>query len=177
MTMFATRHRWFRLAAAAVLAFCAGQAAAAPAHAAAAAADTIVVDRAHPFGSLSRDLVGLSYEMRELATRCTSGTCVGGFDASRGNLVDLLRNFGSSNVWIAGNQLDRDTLWVPAGQTAPDPLPAWVQDVVTPADIARLDGLLRATGWKAEVGVNLHGTVQLTVPAGSALILTLDGCA
>jgi hypothetical protein len=30
-----------------------------------------------------------------------------------------------------------------------------VQDVVTPADIARLDGLLRATGWKAEVGINL----------------------
>jgi hypothetical protein len=66
-----------------------------------------------------------------------------------------MRNLGRSNLRIAGNQLDRDTLWVPAGQRPPDPLPSWVQDVVTPADIARLDQLLRQTGWKAEVGINM----------------------
>jgi hypothetical protein len=109
----------------------------------------------HPFGALPGDFVGLSYEMRELSTQCTTGVCAGGFDAGRGNLVALMRNLGRSNVRIAGNQLDRDTLWVPAGQTPPDPLPAWVKDVVTPTDIARLDRLLRATGWKAEVGINL----------------------
>jgi hypothetical protein len=121
----------------------------------AAATTTIKVDPARPFGALPPDFVGLSYEMRELSTRCTTGTCVGGFDAQRGNLATLMRNLGRSNVRIAGNQLDRDTLWVPAGQQPPDPLPEWVKDIVTAADIRRLDGLLRATGWKAEVGINL----------------------
>ena len=168
MTMFETRRGWFRLAAAALLAACAAPAGATSARA--EAADTIVVDRAHPSGALPRDFVGLSYEMRELATRCRTGTCVGGFDASQGNLVALLRNFGRSNVRIAGNQLDRDTLWAPAGQAPPDPLPAWVQDVVTPADITRLDGLLRATGWRAEVGVNLaHYDAALAADEGHAL--------
>jgi hypothetical protein len=173
MSMFRIRHRWFRLAAAAALATCAGQAAVVTA-AQADASDTIVVDRAHPFGALPGDFVGLSYEMRELATQCTSGTCPGGFDARRGNLVALLRNFGRSNVRIAGNQLDRDTLWVPAGQAPPDPLPTWVKDVVTPADIARLDGLLRATGWKAEVGVNLaHYDPALAADEARTLTSTL----
>ena len=172
MTMSMTRHRWLRLATAALLATAAGQAAAAPAHA--DAPTTIVVDRAHPFGALPGDFVGLSYEMRELATRCTTGVCPGGFDASRGNLVALLRNLGRSNVRIAGNQLDRDTLWVPAGQTPPDPLPSWVQDVVTPADVKRLDGLLRATGWKAEVGVNLaHYDPVLAADEARTLTSTL----
>lgn len=178
MIMSRTRHRWFRLVAAAALATVAGQAAVAPAQAEAPAQadapDTIVVDRAHPFGALPGDFVGLSYEMRELSTRCTTGTCPGGFDASRGNLVALLRNLGRSNVRIAGNQLDRDTLWAPAGQSPPDPLPGWVQDVVTPADIARLDGLLRATGWKAEVGVNLaHYDPALAADEARTLTSTL----
>src|SRR5947207_48308 len=126
----------------------------------AAAADgatgtTIAVDRAHPFGALPRDFVGLSSAMRELSALCTTGDCTGNFDARQGNLTALYHNLGRSNVRIAGNQLDRDTLWVPAGQQPPSPLPAWVADVVTPADIARLAGVLRETGWKAEVGINL----------------------
>ena len=116
---------------------------------------TITIDRTHPFGALPSDFVGLSYEMRELSKLCTNGPCTGNFDARQGNLITLLRNLGRSNVRIAGNQLDRDTLWVPAGQQPPSPLPAWVADVVTPADIARLAGVLRETGWKAEVGINL----------------------
>jgi hypothetical protein len=140
------------VATAAILAVAGGQAVA---HAADTAGTTITIDRAHPFGALPSDFVGLSYEMRELSTMCTTGTCVGGFDARQGNLVQLFRNLGRSNVRIAGNQLDRDTLWVPAGQQPPNPLPTWTADVVTPADIARLSGLLRATGWKAEVGINL----------------------
>jgi hypothetical protein len=121
----------------------------------AAARSVITIDPAHPFGRMPADFVGLSYEMRELSAQCTTGDCTGNFDATRGNLVALYRNLGASNVRIAGNQLDRDTLWVPAGQQPPDPLPAWTADVVTPADIARLDQLLRRTGWKAEVGINL----------------------
>src|SRR5690348_3764227 len=91
---------------------------------------TIAVDTAHPGGRLAADAVGLSYEERELGT--------GGFQARTGNLAALLRGLGRGNLRISGNTLDRDTLWVPAGQQPPDPLPAWVQDVVTPADIARL---------------------------------------
>jgi hypothetical protein len=116
---------------------------------------TIAVDRAHPFGALPSDFVGLSYEMRELSKLCTTGTCPGNFDGRQGNLVALYRNLGRSNVRIGGNQLDRDTLWVPAGMQPPNPLPPWTADVVTPDDIARLNQFLRASGWKSEVGINL----------------------
>jgi len=135
---------------------------------------TIAVDAAHPAGRLPADFVGLSYEMRELSALCTSGVCPGGFDATRGNLTALLRNLGRGNVRIAGNQLDRDTLWVPAGQSPPSPLPAWVADVVTPADIARLDRLLRVTGWKAEAGINLaHYDPVLAADEARTLAATL----
>jgi hypothetical protein len=127
----------------------AGQAAfaAEPAPATPASQATIIVDDAPPGGRLPSDFVGLSYEERELG--------VGSFDAGKGNLVNLFRTLGRSNVRISGNTLDRDTLWVPKGQQPPSPLPDWVQDVVTPTDIKRLDGFLRATGWKAEVGINV----------------------
>src|SRR5947207_1664672 len=137
----------------AMLALAVGQAV--PAAADPGAGTKVTVDRSHPFGALPRDFVGLSYEMRELSALCTTGDCTGNFDAHKGNLVALMHTLGRSNVRIAGNQLDRDTLWVPAGQQPPNPLPDWVKDVVTPADISRLNGVLRATGWKAEVGINL----------------------
>jgi hypothetical protein len=129
---------------------------------------TITVDTAHPFGALPRDFVGLSFEMRELG--------VGNFDASTGNLVRLFRTLGTSNVRIAGNTLDRDTLWVPAGKQPPQPLPSWVQDVVGPADITRLGGFLAATGWKAEVGVNVgHYDPALAADEAATLSGTLHG--
>src|SRR5438067_4333271 len=150
------RLRRLAMAAAAVaLAVAGGQVVASSAGAADTARTTIAVDRAHPFGALPSDFVGLSYEMRELSALCTTGDCTGNFDPHKGNLIALYQALGRSNVRIAGNQLDRDTLWVPAGQQVPNPLPSWVADVVTPADIARLNGVLRATGWKAEVGINL----------------------
>jgi len=58
--------------------------------------------------------------------------------------------------------LDRDTLWVPRGQQPPDPLPEWVQDVVTPADIERLDRFLRAAGWRTAVRGD-DGRVRIAV--------------
>ncbi|AGZ40644.1 glycosyl hydrolase family 79 C-terminal domain-containing protein [Actinoplanes friuliensis] len=108
---------------------------------------TITIDAAQSGGRLPADFVGLSFEMRELG--------IGNLDPAKGNTAALMRTLGPSNLRIAGNTLDRDTLWVPEGQQPPDPLPEWVQDVVTPADIRRLDGLLRKTGWKSEVGINL----------------------
>jgi hypothetical protein len=107
----------------------------------------ITVDPKHPAGRLPADFVGLSFEMRELG--------IGNLDPRKGNMVSLLRTLGPSNVRISGNTLDRDTLWVPEGQQPPDPLPGWVRDVVTPADIQRLGQFLDATGWNSEVGINL----------------------
>jgi hypothetical protein len=112
-----------------------------------AVAATISVDTAHPAGRLPADFVGLSFEMRELG--------IGNLDAHKGNLAAMLRTLGPSNLRIAGNTLDRDTLWVPQGQQPPDPLPDWVKDVVTAADVQRLDTFLRSTGYRAEVGINV----------------------
>ncbi|GAB3908593.1 hypothetical protein GCM10029964_108610 [Kibdelosporangium lantanae] len=110
-------------------------------------AATITVDSAHPAGRLPADFVGLSFEMRELG--------IGNLDPAKGNVAQLFRTLGRSNVRIGGNTLDRDTLWVPAGQQVPDPLPEWVKDVVRPTDIQRLNRLLHTIGWKAEVGINV----------------------
>jgi hypothetical protein len=108
---------------------------------------TISIDAAHPGSRLASDAVGLSFEERELG--------IGNLDAGKGDMVQLFRTLGASNVRIGGNTLDRDTLWVPAGQPPPNPKPDWVQDIVTPNDIKRLRGFLDATGWKAEVGINV----------------------
>lgn len=115
--------------------------------AAADTATTIIVDAAHPAGRLPADFVGLSFEMRELG--------IGNLDPAKGNVAAMFRTLGRSNVRISGNTLDRDTLWVPAGQQPPSPLPDWVADVVTPADLQRLSRLLAVTGWRTEVGINL----------------------
>jgi hypothetical protein len=111
------------------------------------ASTSITVDTRHSTGRLPADFVGLSFEMRELG--------IGNLDPHKGNMVSLFRTLGRSNIRISGNTLDRDTLWVPAGQQPPNPLPTWVQDVVRPTDIQRLDRFLGATGWKSEVGINL----------------------
>jgi hypothetical protein len=123
-------------------------AAAAPVTATAAAAGaTITVGLQRPAGRLPADLVGLSFEMRELG--------VGNLDARKGNMAQLFRTLGPSNVRISGNTLDRDGIWLPAGQSLPEPQPEWLQHVVTPADIKRLDEFLTVTGWKTELGINL----------------------
>ena len=108
---------------------------------------TIALDTAHPAGRLASDFVGLSFEMRELG--------IGNLDATKGNAAALFKTLGRSNVRISGNTLDRDTLWVPRGQQVPDPLPTWVNDVVTPADLQRLNRFLSVTGWNTMVGINL----------------------
>jgi hypothetical protein len=120
---------------------------AAPAHAVVGDSATVTIDAAHPAGRLAADAVGLSFEMRELG--------IGNLDPDRGNIAQLFRTLGASNLRIGGNTLDRDTLWVPQGATPPMPKPAWVEDVVTPADIRRLRRFLDTTGWRAEVGVNV----------------------
>jgi hypothetical protein len=118
-----------------------------PGAAAGAATATVTVDLANPGARLPRDLVGLSFEMRELG--------IGNLDARKGNMVQLFKTLGRSNVRISGNTLDRDGVWLRDGEALPSPQPDWLQHVVTPADVKRLDEFLGATGWKAEVGINL----------------------
>jgi hypothetical protein len=141
------RRRWASAAAVVLLAGL-GQAAGTATEAAADGPQaTITVDQANPAGSLPADFVGLSYEIRDLGT--------GNFDPVQGNLPQLFRTLGRSDLRIGGNTLDRDTLWVPEGQQPPDPLPSWVKNTLTPADITRLDHFLAATGWQAQVGINV----------------------
>ncbi|GAA4472675.1 glycosyl hydrolase family 79 C-terminal domain-containing protein [Phytohabitans houttuyneae] len=121
-----------------------GGAAAAPTPDSAA---TVVVDTSQPGGRLPSDFVGLSFEVRELG--------IGNIDARRGNLAQFFRTLGRSNVRFSGNTLDRDAIWLGDGQQLPDPLPEWVQHIITPADIERLDDFLAATGWDTAVGINL----------------------
>ena len=108
---------------------------------------TITIDTTHPAGRLASDFVGLSFEMRELG--------IGNLDPAKGNAAALFKTLGRSNVRISGNTLDRDTLWVPQGQEPPNPLPTWVNDVVTPTDVKRLNRFLSVTGWNTMVGINL----------------------
>jgi hypothetical protein len=131
----------------AIVAAVAGVVPAASASVSAGPSVMVTVDSGHPGGRLPDGFVGLSFEMRELG--------IGNLDPHRGNMVALLRTLGRSNIRISGNTLDRDTLWASGNQPAPDPLPDWVKDVVTPADVQRLGRFLTATGWRAEVGVNL----------------------
>jgi hypothetical protein len=141
--------RWAAVAAASVTVLASAAPAATAATPAAAVSDTatVAVDAAHPAGRLAGDAVGLSFEMRELG--------IGNLDPAKGNVAQLFKTLGTSNLRIGGNTLDRDTLWVGAGQLPPDPKPVWVEDLVTPNDIQRLGRLLDRTGWKAEVGINV----------------------
>jgi hypothetical protein len=132
----------------------------------AAAPTTIEVDATHPLGPLPADFVGLSFEMNELS--------MGRFDAKKGNLARLFANLGKSHLRIGGNTLDRDTLWVPAKEKPPEPLPAWVKNQVTPADIARLRDFLAATGWKSVVGINLaYWDARLAADQARTMVATL----
>ncbi|HEY3632219.1 MAG TPA: glycosyl hydrolase family 79 C-terminal domain-containing protein [Jatrophihabitantaceae bacterium] len=138
------------------------------------ATTTISVDTAQAGNRLPADFVGLSYEMRELSASCTTLDCIGNFDGRSGNLAALFKTLGVSNLRISGNQLDRDTLWVPNDQPVPNPLPDWVKDVVRPADIQRLAGFLQRTGWQAEVGINLaHYDPALAADEARTLYSTL----
>ncbi|MFC7535113.1 hypothetical protein [Actinoplanes sp. GCM10030250] len=136
---------------------------ASPGAATAPATATIAVDLAHPGARLPGDLVGLSFEMRELG--------IGNLDARKGNMVQLFKTLGRSNVRISGNTLDRDGIWLPEGQALPSPQPDWLQHVVTPSDIKRLDEFLGATGWKAEVGISL-GRWDPAAAADQARVMT-----
>jgi hypothetical protein len=94
-------------------------------------------------GSLFRTgAVGLSIEARELGTT--------NLNARHYRLVRLMRLLGPSLLRIGGNSVDL-SWWTSSGELPP----SWATNVVTPADLDALRGLLRATGWRVLLGVNL----------------------
>ena len=103
------------------------------------AASAVAADPARPSPSTARiRSASCRRTSSGCPTRCAScrrtappATAPATSTPSKGNAVALFRTLGRSNLRISGNQLDRDTLWVPAGQPAPDPLPSWVADIVT----------------------------------------------
>jgi hypothetical protein len=86
--------------------------------------------------------VGLSIEARELGTTHLS--------AGHYRLVRLMRLLGPSLLRIGGNTVDA-SWWSRDGE----PPPSWATSTVNPADLYALRGLLRATGWRVLLGVNL----------------------
>lgn len=110
---------------------------------AAGSAINVQLDTSHTVGALPPDFAGISFEESELGH--------GTIDAGTGNLVALFQGLGQDNLRLGGNTLDRDDYWNPSG----GPLPSWALVSITPADIANLATFLQATGWKAEVGLNM----------------------
>ncbi|MBA3806803.1 MAG: hypothetical protein H0X28_00195 [Solirubrobacterales bacterium] len=103
---------------------------------------TLTLDTQRPGSVFSRGAVGFSTEAGELARRRLSG--------ERPSLVRLMRMLGPSVLRIGGNSVDR-SWWTSKGE----PAPAWATATITPRDLAILHGLIRATGWRVLLGVNL----------------------
>lgn len=86
--------------------------------------------------------IGLSLEAGELRTEH--------FNVSHYRLVRLMRLLGPSLLRIGGNSLD-SSWWTSRGE----PPPPWATSTVTPADLYALRMVLRATGWRVLLGVDL----------------------
>lgn len=89
-------------------------------------------------GRIAPGFVGLSYEKAILSTPL--------FSASNLPLVRLFRLLGPGLLRIGGNSVN-ETLWNPAGR-------GLARGETAPADIERLAGFLRATGWRVIYGLN-----------------------
>jgi hypothetical protein len=102
----------------------------------------LTVEPKRPGREFALGAVGLSLETKELATKDIS--------ASHRSLVALMRLLGPGVLRIGGNSLDY-SWWTSDAEQPPE----WATSVVTPADLARLRGLLEATGWRVVLGVDL----------------------
>ncbi len=107
-----------------------------------ASAPTLKIDTKRPGSTFERGAVGLSTEAGELGR--------GRLSAARPTLVRLMRLLGPGVIRIGGNSVDV-SWWTSSGE----PPPAWATSTVTPADLSVLRGLLRATGWRVLLGVDL----------------------
>jgi hypothetical protein len=89
---------------------------------------------------LASDFVGLSFEANLLAQPALTA----------GNLATYLETLGQGVLRFAGNQVDK-AFWTSTGEKAPP----WAMTTLTPADLQRLATLVKASGWKVILGVNL----------------------
>ena len=103
---------------------------------------TLRLDTKHLGSPFDLGAVGLSAEAQELSH--------GRFNVSHASLVRLMRLLGPSVLRIGGNSVDL-SWWTSSGE----PPPVWAENTVTPADLQLLRGLLKATGWRVLLGVDL----------------------
>ncbi|MHB8241793.1 MAG: hypothetical protein ACYDHN_07355 [Solirubrobacteraceae bacterium] len=107
-----------------------------------AAGATLSVEAGRPGATFARGAVGLSLEAHELDS--------GRITSAHSRLVRLMRLLGPSVLRIGGGSVDL-AWWTSNGEAAPQ----WARSTITPADLSSLHGLLRATGWRVLLGVNL----------------------
>lgn len=112
-----------------------------PAAAQAASVAALRIDTHHPGLPYPSGTIGLSTEAWELK---------GHLNVRNRNLVRLMRLLGPSVLRVGGNSVDL-SWWTSDGEGAP----AWATSTVTPADLRALGGLLRASGWRVLLGVDL----------------------
>lgn len=67
-----------------------------------------------------------------------------------GNLAQYLKTLGPGVLRFGGNQVDK-AFWTSKGEKKPE----WAQTLLTPKEYERLATLVKASGWKLIIGVNL----------------------
>ncbi len=100
------------------------------------------VATSQPYETFLPGAVGLATETKELES--------GRLSATNSNLVQLMKLLGPSVLRIGGNSVD-SSWWSSDGE----PTPYWATNTTTPADLATLNTLLVATGWKVLLSVDL----------------------
>jgi hypothetical protein len=103
---------------------------------------SVTVQRSTAGPRLEQGFAGFSYEKSRLAMPL--------FSAGNGGLVALFRLLGPGLLRIGGNSVDK-TAWDPMG-------PGLTSGKTAPADLDRLAGFLKASGWKALYGLNFAAT-------------------
>ncbi len=106
------------------------------------AAATLSVEAGRPQATFAPGAVGLSLEAHELDS--------GRITSSHSRLVRLMRLLGPSVLRIGGGSVDL-AWWTSHSEAAPQ----WARSTITPVDLSNLRGLLKATGWRVLLGVNL----------------------
>jgi hypothetical protein len=96
---------------------------------------------------IRRDFLGLSIETPALHQPAIVSQAP--------TLVRLLQGLGTGLLRISGDSVDR-TQWLPSA-SAPAP---WAAATLTRADLAHLDALMRASGWRAVLGLDLGHPIR-----------------
>jgi hypothetical protein len=131
------------------------------------------------------DFLGLSFEMRSLPllARYTAdmrgGTAPAGPPSQSngpvaGDLVAFLRSLGPGVLRFGGASADEQVAWVAESATGRTALPRWASTAIDAHDLAGIEALARATGWRVLLTVDLGhydpaGAAQEAAAARAAL--------